>query len=101
MADNEAGDSRDTLDTFLGKSDKGQEYTLKESRTVALRKGAWKYIPGKLNMKTKRIDPPELYNLDTDIGETTNVIEKFPEVAKDLDALIKKLKESKGIRNVN
>ena len=38
----------------------------------------------------------ELYDLDKDSGETTNVAEKFPEVVKRLEALAEKAREDMG-----
>ena len=48
LKNNEAPDSRNTLDAFLGKDENGLKYTLQEAnRTVAIREGNWKFIPGK------------------------------------------------------
>jgi len=47
----------------------------------AIRKGKWKLI--KIALLPGRT---ELYDLDTDIGETTNVADQHPDVAADLEA---------------
>lgn len=39
-------------------------------------------FPGPYSHKT--LETPELYNLETDLYETNNVIEKYPEIAKEL-----------------
>jgi hypothetical protein len=67
-------------------------YIVEEPRGQALRKGAWKYIPsGTLGKR-------ELYNLDADIGEQDNVISSHPEVAREMDTLLKKIINGNGIR---
>ena len=92
LKNNEARDSRNTLDAFIGKDQKGLKYTLQEAnRTVAIREGNWKYIPGKKNA--------QLYNLSEDIGERNNMISKKPQLAKSLAAKLTKLRSSKGLRN--
>jgi len=92
LAADEAPDSRDCLDALLGKSPDGLPFMIEEAKaSVAIRKGPWKYIPaGKKKPKAKS----ELYHLDDDIGESKNIIAEHPELVKELDALIKKLKES-------
>ena len=92
LKNNEARDSRNTLDAFIGKDQKGLKYTLQEAnRTVAIREGNWKYIPGKKNA--------QLYNLSEDIGERNNMILKKPQLPKSLAAKLTKLRSSKGLRN--
>ena len=92
LKNNEAPDSRNTLDAFLGKDEDGLKYTLQEAnRTVAIREGNWKFIPGKKNT--------QLYDLGTDIGEKVNLATKKPEIAKALAAKLAKLRSSKGLRH--
>ena len=45
-------------------------------RSLAIRRGPWKLIP------------PELYNLDRDLGETTNLAEQHPEIVRELSELL-------------
>ena len=49
---------------------------------AAIRQGDWKLI-----VKAGKI---ELYNLSADLGETTNVAEEHPSVAKELEGLLRK-----------
>jgi len=96
LAPNEAPDSRDTLNAFLGKDPKGLPYMIEEARGNALRRGEWKYIPPrkpkrKKSKKKSSQAKGELYNLKTDLGETTNLIDKYPEIASEMDTLLKKL----------
>ena len=46
----------------------------------AVRSGNWK-------LHTNQGKPTQLYNLETDIGETTNLIAKHPEIAEELRSL--------------
>lgn len=90
---NEAIDSRNVLPTLLGESREGLPYMIEEARTLAIRKGDWKFIRG--GNKSKG----ELYNLKTDIGEQKNIVADNEEIADDLRALLTKLFESeKGVR---
>jgi arylsulfatase len=81
------------------------------SELQAVRSGRWKlYLPhtyrtldggkggedGKpVPYKTKKVGL-ELYDLEEDLGETTNVAEKNPEVVKRLEALAEKAREDMG-----
>ena len=65
---------------------------------LAVRKGDWKVIDGNgsggfTRVDTAATDPPrQLYNLETDPGETTNLYETHPEVAQALMAVLDSLK---------
>jgi arylsulfatase A-like enzyme len=82
----EAMDSRNHLPALLGEDPVGADIILKQTnnRTVAIRKGDWKYIPGK---------NPQLYDLSTDIGEKTNLIDKRPAVAKEMAELMQRYRK--------
>jgi arylsulfatase A-like enzyme len=71
------------LPTLLGKSDKQKQHeylfwVYTGTRTV--RKGKWKAIGWPPRFK--------LYNLEEDIGETTDLYAKYPEVAKDIKRIM-------------
>ncbi len=95
-----AEDSFDFLDVLLGKDD-GQpvrQYTMQSSwQGLSIRHGQWKYLekPYKLKAAGKWVDSfllpdtapghkGQLYNLETDPGETNNLYFKNPEMAKKL-----------------
>ena len=105
LATEEAVDSRDTLQALLGEDKVGLPYMIEEARGLALRKGAWKYIapPKPWKNAKKPAKPPvgELYNLDSDVGEQKNVIADHPEVAKEMDVLLEKLKSDGRVRAKN
>lgn len=97
LTDGAAIDSRNQLDTWLGKSQTGREYLLEESvGTLSLRKGNWKYIlpfDGRAGLEWVADDKdieggfttePQLYNLENDPGEQTDLAEQFPDLVTEL-----------------
>ncbi len=107
LPDNAAEDSYNILPVLLGE-DGGKpirDYTLHQtiSLALAIRQGPWKYLDHKGSggnsyekgelvpfalTDTEPTAPGQLYNLDTDPGETTNLYFKEPEMAKKLKALL-------------
>ena len=80
-----AYDSRDLWKTFTGKKEHSYDFMITESpRDLGLRKGNWKFA------MTKGGKNFRLFNLDSDIGEKTNVAKKHPEIVEELK---KKLNE--------
>ncbi len=72
-------------------------YYSAQGNLEAVRQGDWKYRKSTRRARRKKGDtkpPPEpkaeLYNLKEDIGEKTNLIEKHPDIAKRLAALMAK-----------
>jgi len=47
--------------------------------------------------KGQRQSPPELYNVETDVAERTNVIAEYPDIAEALAALLAKYR-GEGLR---
>lgn len=67
----------------------------RNNRVEALRLGKWKLRTGQTRRPRGRRAAPvagkvELYDLDADIGETTNLAEKHPEVVERLQGLARK-----------
>ena len=96
-----SSDSKDLLPTLLGQQETGREYLVQQSKTLSLRHNRWKYIaPGKgpkvnkqTNIELGLDSKPQLYNLAFDLGETTNVIDQYPEVAKQMAAKLEEIKD--------
>ena len=80
---------------------------IEEARTLALRRGPWKYVQGagpakgKKGANAKAEAAAELYNLDTDIGEQENVAKENEAIAEEMSALLRKLVEAEaGVRAI-
>lgn len=54
----------------------------------AIRKGNWKAV--RLNVKADRNSPIELYNLEEDIFEQSDVSDQYPEIIKDMERIFRK-----------
>lgn len=91
-----APDSRNVLAALLGDSRTGRTTLVEHSGGLAMRQGAWKFIPRRpgakrmLNTDTDTGNDPgfQLYNLATDLGETNNLAAVHPEKVKELQALL-------------
>jgi arylsulfatase A-like enzyme len=92
LDNDEAVDSRNQLDAWLGDSDKGREYLLEESvGTLSLRDGDWKYIApysGAPGLEWVEVDKsieggfelePQLFDLSIDPGERMNLASDHPD----------------------
>ncbi len=101
VAQNEAVDSLEQLDTWLGKSDTGRTDLLEESLgNVALRHNNYKFIPtSKQNpnfIKSKKIrggyaHVEQLYDLSVDAGENNNIAKQNPDLVNQLKARTKEI----------
>ena len=92
-------DGVDQTDLLLGKSKKGARDNF--FYQTAMRKGKWKYLKAKHCMygyarDKKREQVEELYDLEADIGETTNLAAKNPAKVAELKALLKAIAEGKA-----
>ncbi|MHC4638853.1 MAG: sulfatase-like hydrolase/transferase [Planctomycetota bacterium] len=105
-----AEDSFDMLDAMLGRQgDKPvRRYTLQQTikLAMAIRRGPWKYLDhkgsgGNSSYNRGRLKqyalpekapnaPGQLYNLDSDPGETTNLYFEYPEIVKELKSQLDK-----------
>ena len=107
LPDNAAEDSYNILPLLMGKSGDStvRPYTLHQtiSLAMAIRKGPWKYLDhrgsGGNNYNNPELKPyalPEtapdapgqLYNLETDPGETVNLYYQHPEIVREMKALL-------------
>jgi arylsulfatase A len=108
-----AEDSVNLLPALVGTAPKEmiRPYTMHQtiSLALAIRKGAWKYLDHKGSGGNSYARPhlkpfalpdtaPEatgqLYNLQTDPGETMNLAAKYPEIVKELKAQLEQYKQS-------
>ena len=106
LGGNVAIDSHDLLDAWLGRSNQGREYLFKQSvPTVALRKGALKYIApveefvnaghfiAEKGIESGASLSPQLYNLGDDIGETDNLAAERQQDVADMQQMIEEILE--------
>lgn len=106
LADDEGEDSYSMLPLIMGdKKTIQRTYTVHHSinGSFAIRRGEWKmcFCPGSggwsapkpNSFKNAGGDVPmeQLYNLKNDVAETTNLIDQYPEIAKELKAAMTKI----------
>lgn len=104
--DTEAEDSYSMMPILKGDTEtKIREYTVHHSisGSFAITQGDWKLCftkgsggwsyPRTQDIKKEKLDLPtlQLYNLKSDVGETQNVIDQYPEKASSLKAAMKKI----------
>jgi arylsulfatase A-like enzyme len=93
-----ARDSRELVDTLLGRSETGRDHVVQQGTTItAIRRGDWKYIPpGRVNNRagvdrfilTPIPAPGALYFLPEDPEELNNVAALYPAKVRELRALL-------------
>ncbi|MFZ0281482.1 MAG: arylsulfatase [Bacteroidales bacterium] len=102
IPENAATDSKNSIDCWLGKSDKGRDYVIQQSlsRTLSVVSENWKYItPG----DAPAFDPntgielgqdtiPQLYRLTDDAGERNNIAAENPGKVKELVSILESVK---------
>lgn len=97
VADNEAEDSVSNLSLWKGSSEPVHPYVVHSSGRgqFGIRKGKWKLemCPGAgglndIGVDLSRLPPIQLYDLESDIGETTNLWEEHPDVVEELRGLL-------------
>jgi len=92
-------DGVNQTDLLLGESEKGARDSF--FYVNAMRKGKWKYLKAQHCMygysrDNERAQVEELYDLEADLGETTNLAEKHPEKVAELKALLQEVKTGTG-----
>ena len=94
-------DSENVLPALLGKSPTGREFLVRAGASMSLRHGIWKMIvPGRgaavsssTQVETGISPSPQLYRLDIDLGERSNLAEVEPER---YEQMLAKLQEIRG-----
>ncbi len=100
LSDNAAEDSISFLPTLQGKTSAGRDHLVSHSinGSFAIRKGPWKLLlcpdsggwsqPRPGTPASKSLPSRQLYNLDEDLGEQTNLIDQNSEMEQHLHALL-------------
>ena len=65
----------------------------KGTEIYGIRKGEWKYLPYSGDRFADSSKEPELFNLKTDVSETTNLYKEYPEIVKELAFEIERIKK--------
>ena len=91
IAGDQAIDSRDCWQAFLGKDEVGLPFMIEEARQLAVRQGKWKYVAPRRG-KGKA----QLYDLQQDIGESKNVAGSHPDKVVELRNLLRQLQDAAG-----
>ena len=102
LATDEAEDSFSILPLLRGETEWKRAPVINHSVAgmFAIREGKWKLIAGNGSGGREKpsgkafAKPYQLYDLDADPGETTNLIDKHPERAAAMEAALTKLRES-------
>ena len=99
VKEDDAPDSEDFLEAWLGQTNKGRDVLVEESFTLAIRKGDWKYIqpqqrPTPEWLKNKEVESglssdDQLYNLKDEPSETTNLAPQYPEKVEEMSLELK------------
>lgn len=101
-----APDSFDILPALLGESKQGRQHLVEHAGSLSLIVGRWKYVaPGKgarINKNTNTElgnDPaPQLYDLDRDPGERSNVAPQHPDRVREMAAQLAKIRQAARTR---
>jgi arylsulfatase A-like enzyme len=101
LSSDEGPDSFNQIDALLGKTGKGRDWVVEHSGRLSIIKGDWKYIepgPGPkiqlhTNTETGNNTIPQLYNLNSDIGEENNVAKYNPDLVNELTEILRKIKD--------
>ena len=103
----DAVDSFDLLDAFLGKSNVGRKSFIEYAGTLAIREGNWKYIApsnkaaydSNTRIELGNSKESQLYDLAKDPGEKVNLATKYPDVVKRLADLLEQSVKAGRTRN--
>ncbi|WP_242632192.1 sulfatase family protein [Rubripirellula amarantea] len=109
LPDDQCRDSFNVLDCLLGKADaEGRDHLVQQDNgntgTYALRSGRWKLhrydrkrarnVVVEQLLENTPVDRLQLFDLENDPSETTNVIDQYPDIAKRLETKLATIIES-------
>jgi arylsulfatase A len=90
-------DGRDISSVMFGKAWSGEPrtfYHFMGQQLRAVRQGPWKLHVGKSD--DMKLEVPALFNLHTDLGESTNLAAEHPQIVAELQALAEKVRDDLG-----
>lgn len=105
LPDQAGPDSRDYLNTWLGRKRKGRDHVVEMSvnRSLSVRQGKWKYTEPsdgaprawQTGIETGYRKVPQLFDLKKSVYEQTNVFEQHPERGRQLQQLLEEIKQGR------
>jgi arylsulfatase A-like enzyme len=106
LGDAAAPDSFNVMPALLGESKAGREQLVEQASVLSLRDGQWKYIEPsngpkiQRNTNTETGNDPEgqLFHLAEDLGETSNLITKYPDRAKEMTRRLQQIRQNNRSR---
>lgn len=106
LGEADAPDSFDVMAALLGKSKVGRDHLVEQASALSLRLGSWKYIePNKgaklltyTNTETGNDPQGQLFNLSNDLGETNNLLAKYPDRAQAMAVRLQELRRNNQSR---
>ncbi len=108
LAPDSAVDSQDMYAALTGEDPVGRKELMVEDVSCGkmLRRGNWTYLSpsegapfmGNVRIETGLSMDPQLYNMDYDIGQQTNVAWDYEEVVKEMEERLKEIQRSDRTR---
>jgi len=91
LPDDRRIDGIDQVDLLLGRREKGRRHFY--FHEAGVRQGKWKYLKANAHFHGYAIEDdrkkiPELYDIESDLGEKTNLASRFPEKVGELEKLM-------------
>lgn len=102
LEESAAPDSFRILPALLGQSKQGRDHLVEQAGSLSLIEGSWKYVaPGKgarvsreTGIELGNAAEPQLYNLDRDPGERTDVAAQHPELVRSMAAKLERIRSA-------
>ncbi len=108
LPDESAVDSRNLFAALIGEDPVGREQLMAEDLSCGkmLRRGNWAYLPPEegeafmadVGIETGRSGEAQLYNMEYDIGQQTNVAWDYRDVVEDMDERLRRILKSERTR---
>ena len=103
LAAGDGSDGMNVLPALVGAAATGRDHLVEQAGALSIIVGRWKYIEphagakisAGTNIELGNDTEPQLYDLETDIGETRNVAARHPDRVAELAARLKAIREQR------